>query len=342
MKLVTFLVPAYNAEPYLDKCLASLVRAGESAEIIVVDDGSTDKTPQIADEWQAKYPTLIRAVHQENGGHGEGINVGIKLATGVYFKVVDADDWLDEQALMLYIGNIKKMIDENNVADVIFTRFIFDQISQNTQHEEGYDNVFKIRNEVHTWDKIKLWRTTQILMIHAISFRTEVLQKANFKLPKHRFYEDNVFVYLSIFHCKTVVYYPIPLYHYYVGREGQSVNLDIMAARYQQQIDNMEQIGLAYTWEQIKALPRKHKKTMIHLLILFAALTLADVSFKNTKETFKHYKTYIKSFKENNPALYRKLYHRTIFVLVTIQPKPLKILFARIGYKIVYKLTKWG
>ncbi|MCR5490638.1 MAG: glycosyltransferase family 2 protein [Bacilli bacterium] len=341
-KIITFLVPAYNAEPYLDKCLGSLVKAGEEAEIIVIDDGSKDKTPQIADRWQAEYPNIIRVVHQENGGHGEGINVGMKLATGLYFKVVDADDWLDEEALKVYLQRIREMRDAGKMADMVFTGFVFDQVSTGKQKAEWYDNIFKIRDQVIEWNQIRFWRVTQILMIHAITFRTQMLKDANFALPKHRFYEDNVYVYMGTFNSKNLAYFRIPLYHYYVGREGQSINIDVMAARYQQQIDNMEQIALAYTWDEIKKLPRMHKKTMVHLLVLYLALTLNDISIKNTKETYKHYKVFTKRWRTENPSLYWKMNVRNIWLLTNLLIRPIRTLATRIGYKLVYRSTNWG
>ena len=98
-KLITFAVPCYNSAAYMRHCIETLLSAGEQAEIILVDDGSTkDDTPAICDEYAAKYPTIVKAIHQENGGHGEGVNQGIRNATGLYYKVVDSDDWLDEAA----------------------------------------------------------------------------------------------------------------------------------------------------------------------------------------------------------------------------------------------------
>ena len=98
MKLITFTVPCYNSAAYMDHCIETLLTAGEDAEIILVDDGSKDDTGKIADAYAEKYPTIVRVIHQENGGHGEGVNQGIRNATGVYFKVVDSDDWLDTAA----------------------------------------------------------------------------------------------------------------------------------------------------------------------------------------------------------------------------------------------------
>ena len=94
MKLLSIVVPSYNSQDYLEACLDSLVKGGERVEVLVVDDGSTDRTGEIADAYQEKYPTIVRAIHQPNGGHGAGINQGLALATGKYFKSVDSDDTL--------------------------------------------------------------------------------------------------------------------------------------------------------------------------------------------------------------------------------------------------------
>ena len=93
MKLLSVTIPSYNSQDYMEHCIESLLPGGEDVEIIVVDDGSTDRTAEIADAYAEKYPTIVKAVHQENGGHGEAVNAGIRNATGLYFKVVDSDDW---------------------------------------------------------------------------------------------------------------------------------------------------------------------------------------------------------------------------------------------------------
>ena len=106
-KLITFAVPCYNSAAYMRHCIETLLSAGEQAEIILVDDGSVkDDTPAICDEYAANYPTIVKAIHQENGGHGEGVNQGIRNATGLYYKVVDSDDWLDTDALKKVLARL--------------------------------------------------------------------------------------------------------------------------------------------------------------------------------------------------------------------------------------------
>ena len=95
MKCLTITVPCFNSQDYIKRCMDSLLVGGNDVEIIIVDDGSTDKTAEIADKYREQYPDIVRVVHKENGGHGSGVNKGLELATGMYFKVVDSDDWLD-------------------------------------------------------------------------------------------------------------------------------------------------------------------------------------------------------------------------------------------------------
>ena len=106
MKLLSITVPCYNSQEYMRKCVDSLLTGGKLVEILIVDDGSSDDTGKIADEYAAAYPEIVKAIHQENGGHGEAVNTGIRNATGFYFKVVDSDDWVNEEA---YQKNIKRL-----------------------------------------------------------------------------------------------------------------------------------------------------------------------------------------------------------------------------------------
>ena len=119
-KLITFAVPCYNSAAYMRHCIETLLSAGEQAEIILVDDGSVkDETPAICDEYAAKYPTIVKAIHQENGGHGEGVNQGIRNATGLYYKVVDSDDWLDTEALKKVLARLAALVERHTAPDLM-------------------------------------------------------------------------------------------------------------------------------------------------------------------------------------------------------------------------------
>ena len=108
MKLLSIAIPCYNSEAYMEKCIESLLTGGEEVEILVVDDGSSDRTAEIADSYAEKYPTIVKAIHQENGGHGEAVNSGIRNATGLYFKVVDSDDWVNQEAYVQILKTLEE------------------------------------------------------------------------------------------------------------------------------------------------------------------------------------------------------------------------------------------
>ena len=109
MKYLTFTIPCYNSEAYMERCIQSLLPGGNDVEIIIVNDGSSDGTADIANYYEKEYPEIVRAVHKKNGGHGSGVNAGLELAEGLYFKVVDSDDWLAEDA---YLELLNKMEDQ--------------------------------------------------------------------------------------------------------------------------------------------------------------------------------------------------------------------------------------
>ena len=111
MKLLTVAIPCYNSESYMEHCINTLLTGGEEVEIIIVDDGSAkDRTGEIADRYAREYPTICRAIHQENGGHGEAVNTGLKNATGIFFKVVDSDDWVNEEAYVQVLDTLRRFV----------------------------------------------------------------------------------------------------------------------------------------------------------------------------------------------------------------------------------------
>ena len=109
MKYISFAIPCYNSQDYMAHAIESILPGGEDIEIIIVNDGSKDRTSEIAHEYMEKYPTIIKVVDKENGGHGDAVNSGLMHATGKYFKVVDSDDWVDEDALHKILDVLRHM-----------------------------------------------------------------------------------------------------------------------------------------------------------------------------------------------------------------------------------------
>ena len=126
MKILSFGVPCYNSEAYMRKCIDSLLVGGDDVEIIIVNDGSKDGTAAIADEYASTYPGIVKVVHQENGGPGEAVNAGLRNATGMYYKVVDSDDWLDAESLCKVIDVLKSFVENRKRVDLIICNYVYE------------------------------------------------------------------------------------------------------------------------------------------------------------------------------------------------------------------------
>lgn len=236
MKLLSIAVPCYNSEGYMRNCIESLLPGGDEVEIIIVDDGSTkDRTAEIADEYAAKYPGIVKAVHQENGGHGQAVNTGLKHATGLYFKVVDSDDWLDKENYPKVLDKLAELVREGQNVDMMLCNYIYDK--QGVKHKKAirYANVFP-QDQVFTWKDAKHFHLGQYILMHSVIYRTDFLKLCQLKLPKHTFYVDNIYVYYPLPHVRKMYYMDVDFYRYYIGREDQSVNEKVMISRVDQQI----------------------------------------------------------------------------------------------------------
>ena len=235
-KLITFAVPCYNSAAYMRHCIETLLSAGEQAEIILVDDGSVkDDTPAICDEYAAKYPTIVKAIHQENGGHGEGVNQGIRNATGLYYKVVDSDDWLDTAALKKVLERLTTLVARGTAPDLMICNYVYEHVEDGTSHTVRYTNVFP-QERLFDWVHVRHFRPDQNLLMHSVMYRTEVLRQCGMVLPKHTFYVDNIFVYQPLPYVKSMYYMDLDLYRYFIGRADQSVNESVMIGRVDQQL----------------------------------------------------------------------------------------------------------
>lgn len=235
-KTISFAVPCYNSAEYMDKCIESLLACGDDIEILIVDDGSTkDNTAEKADEWEAKYPGIIRALHKENGGHGSAVNMGLEYASGRYFKVVDSDDWLDKDAMDKVMAYLRPQSELQFPTDLVVANYVYEKVYEGTRTVMNYRNVFP-QNEEFTWADTKRFNPSQYLLMHSVIYRTDLLRDMGLKLPEHCFYVDNIFVYVPLPKVKTIYYIDVDMYRYFIGREDQSVNETVMMGRIDQQL----------------------------------------------------------------------------------------------------------
>ena len=235
-KDITFVVPCFNSSDYMDHCIDSILRGNGNIEIIIVNDGSTkDDTAAKADAWVKRHPGVISVIHQENKGHGGAVMAGLRAARGVYFKVVDSDDWLDPVALNLLLSKVRHFINSGSPVDLFVCNYVYEHTNSGTQKVIRYRG-FLPQNRVFTWNEVGPFLPSQNLLMHATVYRTQVLRDSGVELPEHTFYVDNIFVYVPLPYVQTLYYLPVNLYRYFIGREDQSVNETVQISRLDQQM----------------------------------------------------------------------------------------------------------
>ena len=236
MKLLTFAIPCYNSAAYMRNCIESLLPGGDEVEILIVDDGSAkDETPQIADEYEARYPGICRAIHQENGGHGEAVNTGLSHASGLYFKVVDSDDWVNGEAYERVLAALREFAAMESSPDMMVTNFVYEKQGARRKKVMSYKSAIP-REEITDWSGVKMFILGQYILMHSVIYRTGLLRECGLKLPEHTFYVDNIFVYQPLPYVKSMYYLDVNFYRYFIGRDDQSVNETVMIGRIDQQI----------------------------------------------------------------------------------------------------------
>ena len=337
MKLITFAVPCYNSAAYMDRCIKTLLEAGDEAEIILVDDGSTDDTPAIADRYAEQYPDVVRVIHQPNGGHGEGVNQGLAHATGLYYKVVDSDDWLDVPSLHKVMDQLRTFAE--NPVDMVVCNYVYEHVEDNTSHTVNYRNVFPV-GKVFTWEEIHKFLPSQNLLMHSVIYRSQLLRDCGLVLPKHTFYVDNIFVYQPLPFVKTMYYMDLDLYRYFIGRADQSVNESIMVKRVDQQLRVTRHMIDCQDLDALKG-EKKLRAYMLHYLSMMMAVSDIFLLLDGSAEAKEKQKGLWQYLREHtSAAVYRSI--RFGFGGVTNLPFPKGDAIVVGGYRIARKIFKFN
>ena len=339
MKLITFTVPCYNSAAYMDRCVETLLPAGEEAEIILVDDGSKDDTGKIADAYAEKYPNIVKVIHQENGGHGEGVNQGIRNASGMYFKVVDSDDWLDAEALQKVMQTLRGFAAMEQPVDLLMCNYVYEHVVDNTHHTVSYKSILP-QDRVFSWDEIGHFPPSQNILMHTVIYRTQILRDSNLELPKHTFYVDNVFVYQPLPLCQRLYYMDIDLYRYFIGRDDQSVNESVMVKRVDQQLRVTRHMIDCQDLDALKG-EKKLRAYMLHYLSMMMAVSDIFLLLDGSAEAKEKQKGLWQYLREHtSAAVYRSI--RFGFGGVTNLPFPKGDDIVLGGYRIARKIFKFN
>ena len=340
MKLLTFAVPCYNSQAYMEHCVETLLEGGDDVEIILVDDGSKDDTGAIADRYAAQYPDIVRVVHQENGGHGEGVNQGLRRAQGLYYKVVDSDDWADVDALRQVVDKLREFSQMPEPVDLLVCNYVYEHVEDHTQKVMRYTNVFP-QGRVFTWDEIDRFRPSQYLLMHSVFYRTELLRQCGLELPKHTFYVDNIFVYQPLPAVKSIYYMDVDLYRYFIGRADQSVNEKVMVTRVDQQVRVTKLMIDSHNLKQLYQTQRKLARYMTSYLSMMMTISSIFLIIDGSPAALGKKTELWEYLRTSNPELYHKLKYRSLSFVGNIpgyQGRKLSVKLYRLARKI-YKFN---
>lgn len=304
MKLLTITIPCYNSAAYMERCVESLLVGGEDVEILIVDDGSKDETAAIADRYEAEYPTIVRAIHKENGGHGSAVNTGIWQAKGLFFKVVDSDDWVNESSYKQILMSLKDIVATGKRLDMLLSNFVYEK--EGERHKKVVSFRYALpENEIFTWERVRHFKKTQYILMHSIIYRTRLLIDCGLKLPEHTFYVDNIFAFIPL-PCVNYMYYiNTNFYRYYIGRSDQSVNEQVMIGRIDQQI-RVNKLMVDY-FTQANITNRKTYRYMLKYLDIITTVSSILLVRAQTEEALQKREELWDYIKTKDAGVFRKL-----------------------------------
>ena len=302
-------IPCYNSEAYMAKAIESVLAGGDGIEIIVVDDGSKDNTRRIGEEYADRYPDTVRIISKENGGHGSAVNTGIQNARGVYFKVLDSDDWLDKESLVNAVSFLRDTIDTGKELDMFLANYVYERVHLGKQKSINYRSVLPV-GKFFGWSDIKNFRPSQNILMHSVIYKTEILRSCDVELPEHTFYVDNIFVYKPLPAVRTMYYMDMDLYRYYIGREDQSVNEKVMMGRIDQQL-KVTKLMIGY--HDVPRIENEKLRTyMVKDIAMMMTISSVFLIKENTAESLKKRDDLWKYLKDTNPELDKLVKHNLL------------------------------
>ena len=336
--LVTFLMPCYNSAGFMRRGIESLLEIEHPCEIILVNDGSKDDTSAIAHEYAGRYEHVI-AVDQDNSNWGGVVNRGISMARGAYFKVIDSDDSFDHDALRRVLATLAQAVEAGNEPDLLITNYLYDHKSSGTQREMQYRKFFP-QDRVFTWDEMGRPGLDKFIMIHAAWYKTSILRESQVVLPTKVSYMDSLLLLHPMPYVKTLCYLDAAPYRYLIGREGQSVEIDVVKKHIDEQI-----MATKLAIDDVDYGELLEEKPNCGMLMLGYVSCMMSVStihlfMINTPESLRKNDELWNYMREKNPVLYDHV-RRSLPGLAN-RKTAFGRLIARAGFAIAQKLYKFA
>ena len=333
--VLTVAVPLYNMAGYLCRCLDSMTDSEEpippeDLEILVVDDGSTDTSADVARRYVEAHPN-VKLLQKANGGHGSAIDHARGQATGLYFFVVDSDDLVVPSSLRKVVSLLRWLHERGVVLDVLVLERIIHYDKDDMTRRQDYKGILPV-GRTFGWDETGRFDRHAYLPMHSLVFRRSLLTEAALCLPEHTFYVDNLYAYVPLARSKVLYHLPVPLYVYHIGREGQSVSMQTALTR----IDDHLRVtrAMTTTFDCIPAeTDRRLVRYMADSLYSFLLVSLALLSLSDREDKDRQKKALISWMRSHHRKIYRTVASRPLVLLAQI-PGAFGDFLVRLGYRI--------
>lgn len=310
--ILSVVVPSYNVEKYLDKCLTSFSdeRFNGRLDVMVVNDGSSDSTPQIAQKYVDRFPEIFRLINKENGGHGSAVNTGIKNAMGKYFRIVDGDDWVntDNMAKLLDIlesTDTDMVVDEKREVNMTSGDTEFFPLPQGIECDKVYSfEEICDKNDICSY-----------IMLHTLSIKTEILHKHGIKLLEGIFYVDIEFIIKSTVECKDIKFLDLEIYQYLVGNVNQSVSFQNYVKRYSHHDKVTRELVSFATNKKLESNSLRRYLDRRVCLLINTHMNISLIYDKDRRQGLERAREFRKYLSEANPLYYnstKKRYYESL------------------------------
>lgn len=305
-KILSIIIPTFNMEALLPRCLDSLIIMDDNIsklEVWVVNDGSNDKSSEIAHLYESKYPGIINVIDKSNGHYGSCINAALQKVTGKYVRILDSDDWFETTALNEFL-----LVLERIDVDCVYTQYTKCFVEENRKEIEvcdelDYNSILEVS---------KRTVPESCMVMHSLTFKTSLLKSINYRQTEGICYTDTEYVYYPLFNAKTFYATRINLYNYMIGREGQTMSMHVIKKQfshfykiYDRLIASYSKIGCS-DW-QVHLTESFVVKMIKYMSVIFLILNYNDSDIRSK------YDSLILNIKNNYPEIYNNILHIKVF-----------------------------
>lgn len=311
-KLLTIVVPIYKVEPYINKCLDSLIVSSdlmEELEVILVNDGTPDKSAEMSREYVKQYPATFKQIDKENGGHGSAWNVGLRGATGKYVRFLDSDDWfIDLDRLMTEL--------EGCNADLVFNPYVKEYIFENRQEIVDVPSSNGI-TPIHS----HMWGTPQWGLnstnFWSLTYRASILKPLDPLFAEGVMFDDYILTWAPLIYGRTYLSLDFTVYHYLIGRPGQSMSMTQQRKGAESYVKCFEQYEIVRSRIDTSSIPENYLNFIDRLITGYAGYIFSYMLFFPYSEAYNRmsylWERYLRNY-DNKSKLQRR-YQRMPFFL---------------------------